>query len=87
MRRPEVGYAARETSLGIYKFQKVVYVASRNGQEMTKTLDPHARLLSEQETRKHGYDTTRLVEQARRQRISLPQFQWRHHAISWQDLW
>ena len=86
-RRPQLGFAARETAAGIYKFQAVVHVAARNGQDMTKTLDPHDRLLSEQETHQLGYDTTRLVERARKQRVGLPCFEWRHHAISWQDVW
>ena len=82
MRRPEGGFAARETSLGIYKFQAVVYVAARNGQDMTKTLDPHARLLSEQETKQLGYDTQQLVERTKLRRVSN-----RPNIISWQDLW
>ncbi len=82
MRRPEVGFAARETSLGIYKFQAVVYVAARNGQDMTKTLDPHARLLSEQETKQLGYDTQQLVERTKLRRVSN-----RPNIIYWQDLW
>ncbi len=48
MNTPEYGYAARETAPGAYKFQAVVYVASRSGEVMTKTVDPHARLLTEQ---------------------------------------
>ena len=87
MRRPELGFVARETAPGAYKFQFVVYVASRNGDGMTKTFDPHAKLLSEQKTKQLGFDTNLLIERARRQRISLPQYEWRHHAISWQDLW
>ena len=87
MRKPDVGFAARETAPGTYKFQAVVFVASRNGRDMTKTFDPCARLLDEQETRQLGYDTTRLIERTRRQRISLPEFQWRHHALAWTDLW
>jgi len=87
MRKPELGFKAVETAPGAYKFQAVVFVASRNGRDMTKTFDPHARLLDEQETRELGYNTTSLIERARRQRISLPEFQWRHHAIAWQDLW
>jgi hypothetical protein len=85
--QPEVGYAARETAPGAYIFQEVVFVAARNGQEMTKTVDPHARLLTEPEVRQLGYDTIRLVAAAQKQRISLPCFEWRHHAIAWQDLW
>ena len=87
MRRPELGFAARETTPGQYKFQAVIFVASRNGKDMTKTFDPHARLLSEGETKELGYDTDRIIEKARRQRISLPQFDWRHYAISWQDVY
>jgi|SRR6266566_5822195 len=87
MGKPQVGFAARETAAGTYKFQAVVYVAARNGGEMTKTLDPHAKLLTGQQTAQLGYDTTRLVDKARKQRIGLPQFEWRHHAISYQDLW
>jgi len=87
MRKPELGFAARETAQGTYKFQAVVYTASRNGEAMTKTLDPHGKLLSEQETRQLGYDTNRLVERAKRERVGLPCFQWRHHTISFQDLW
>ena len=87
MRRPELGFAARETAPGAYKFQAVVFVAARNGQDMTKTFDPHARLLSERETKELGYDTSQLIERARRQRVGLPCFEWRHHAISYQDLW
>src|SRR5690242_12544614 len=45
MRKPELGFAARETAQGTYKFQAVVYTASRNGEAMTKTLDPHGKLL------------------------------------------
>jgi hypothetical protein len=86
-RQPELAYAARETAPGAYKFQAVVNVGSRNGEQMIKTFDPHARLLTEQETRQLGHDTIRLVANAREQRIGLPQFQWRHHTISWQDLW
>jgi hypothetical protein len=82
MRRPEVGFAARETSLGIYKFQAVMYVAARNGQDMTKTLEPHAKLLSEQETKQHGFDTKQLVERTKQRRVSN-----RPNIISWQDLW
>src|ERR1700687_3020450 len=87
MRSPELGFAARETTPGQYKFQAVVFVASRTGTDMTKTFDPHATLLSEKETRELGYDTGRIIEKARRQRISLPQFEWRHYAISWQDVY
>jgi len=87
MNTPEYGYAARETAPGAYKFQAVVYVASRSGEAMTKTVDPHARLLTEQETRQLGYDTIRLVAAAQAQRIGLPCFDWRHHTIAWQDLW
>ena len=87
MRRPELGFKAVETAPGAYKFQAVIYVAARNGTDMMKTFDPHGRLLTEQETTDLGYDTTRLIERARRQRISLPEFQWRHHAIAWTDLW
>ena len=87
MNKPQLGFAARETAPGMYKFQTVVYTASRNGEAMTKTLNPHERLLSEQETQQLGYDTKQLIEQAKRQRIGLPCFQWRHHTISWQDLW
>jgi hypothetical protein len=86
MRRPELGFAARETAPGANKFQLVIFVASRNGEQMMKTYNPHDRLLSEQETREQGYNTSRLIEKARRQRISLPQYEWRHYAISWQDL-
>jgi len=57
MRRAELGFAAREIAPGTYKFQAVVFVASRNGRDMTKTFDPHARLLDEQETREVGYIT------------------------------
>jgi hypothetical protein len=74
MNTPEYGYAARETAPGAYMFQAVVYVAARNGQEMTKTVDPHARLLTEQETRQLGYDTMRLIAKAQEQRIGLPCF-------------
>lgn len=87
MRQPTLGFAARETAPGSYKFQAVVFTTSRTGEPMAKTFDPRARLLTEQETRQLGYDTTRLVERARKQRIGLPAFAWRHHAISWQDLW
>jgi hypothetical protein len=87
MRRPELGFAARETAPGRYKFQAVIFVASRNGRDMTKTFDPHARLLDEQEVEQLGYNTTGLIERTRRQRISLPEFQWRHRAIAWGDLW
>jgi hypothetical protein len=87
MRKPELGFAARETASGAYQFQAVVYVASRSSESMTKTFDPHARLLDEQETQRLGYDTKRLIEQAKRQRVGLPCFEWRHHTISWQDLW
>ena len=87
MRRPELGFAARETAAGVYKFQAVVHVAARNGEQMMKTYNPHDRLLSEQETRELGYNTERIVGKARRQRIRLPQFEWRHYAIAWQDLW
>lgn len=82
MRRPEGGYAARETSLGIDKFQAVVYVAARNGQEMTKTLDSHAKLFSEQETKQRGYDTKQLIECTKQRRVSN-----RANIISWQDVW
>jgi hypothetical protein len=87
MREPELGFAARETAPGAYKFQAVIFTASRSGEPMPKTFDPHARLLDEQEVRQLGYDTIRLIEQAREQRIGLPCFAWRHHAISYQDLW
>src|SRR5690348_12140590 len=87
MRRPELGFAARETAPGTYTFQAVVFVASRNGTDMTKTFNPHDKLLSEQETRELGYDTGRIIEKARNQRISLPQYDWRHSAISWQELY
>jgi hypothetical protein len=87
MRKPELGFAARETAPGTFKFQAVIFVASRNGEQMMKTYKPHDRLLSEQETRELGYNTERIVGKARRQRISLPQFEWRHHVITWQDLW
>ena len=87
MRRPELGFAARETTPGQYTFQAVIFVASRNGEEMTKTFNPHDRLLSEQETRELGYDTDRIIEKAKTQRISLPEFHWRHYAISWQDVY
>jgi hypothetical protein len=65
MRKPELGFAARETSPGNYKFQGVVYTATRTGEPMAKTLDPLASLLDEQETQRLGYDTKRLVEKAR----------------------
>jgi hypothetical protein len=87
VRRPELGFAARETAPGTYKFQAVVFVAARNGKDMVKTLDPHAKLLTEQQTAQLGYDTTRLVKRARKQRISSPSFEWRHHTIVWKDLW
>ena len=85
-RQATLGYAARETAPGAYTFQAVIHVASRNGEGMMKTLDPHGRLLSEQEVQQQGYDTSRLIAQTRRQRIGLPQFQWRHHVIAWSDL-
>src|SRR5690348_2821949 len=87
MRRPELGFAARETAPGAYKFQTVVFVASRNGEQMTKTFHPHDKLLSEQETRELGYATSRIIEKARTQRLSLPQYDWRHSAISWQEVY
>ncbi len=87
MKKPQLGFAARETASGIHKFQVVVYTASRNGEAMTKTYDPHGRLLSEQETKRLGYDTKWLIEQARQKRTGLPYFEWRHNAISYQDLW
>ena len=87
MRHPELGFAARETAPNTYTFQAVIFVASRNGETMTKTFNPHDRLLNEQEARELGYNTERIVGKARRQRISLPQFEWRHHTISYQDLW
>jgi hypothetical protein len=71
MRRPELGFAARETAFDTYKFQLVVYTASRNGQDMTKTFDPHARLLSEQETKQLGYDTDQLIYRSLAQRVSV----------------
>lgn len=86
-RQPTLGFTARETALGAYKFQAVIYVAARNGEAMIKTFDPHGRLLNEQETKQLGYDTTRLVRRAREQRVGLPCFEWRHHTISYQDLW
>lgn len=86
-RQPTLGFAARETAPGAYKFQAVVHVASRTGEAMTKTFDPHARLLTEQETRQLGYDTVRLVEAAQEQRVGLPCYQWRYHTVAWQDLW
>jgi hypothetical protein len=61
MRRPELGFAARETAPGKFTFQAVVHVASRNGEQMMKTFNPHDRLLSEQETRELGYNTERIV--------------------------
>ena len=84
---PGLGFAARETAPGVYTFQEVMYVSSRNGEFMTKTLDPHDRLLTEQETKQLGYDTTRLIEQAQAQRTGSRRFDWRHHAIPWQDVW
>lgn len=87
MRKPQLGFTARETAPGTYKFQAVIYTASRSGQAMTKTFDPHVRLLNEQETKQLGYDTDRLIWQARKERISLPCSEWRHQAISYQDLW
>src|SRR5437870_5203313 len=62
---PELGFAARETAPGVYKFQEVLYVTSRNGEQMMKTYNPHDRLLSEQETQQLGYNTKRLIEKAR----------------------
>ena len=87
MRHPELGFAARETAPGQYKFQAVIFVASRNGNDMTKTFNPHDRLLNEAETRELGYATERIKAKAREQRISLPQYDWRHHAISWQEVY
>lgn len=98
MRRPELGFAARETALGEYKFQVVVFVASRNGKPMTKTLDPHGKLV--ENIKQYGYDAERVIEKARSQRVQLPSSQssWRRSLlerakrgegsiISWQDLW
>ena len=99
MRKSELGFAARETELGAYKFQAVVLVASRNGEAMTKTLNPHGKLLSEQETKQLGYDTERIIDKARSQRkLPSSQSSWRRSLlervqrgegsiISWQDLW
>jgi hypothetical protein len=87
MRKPELGFTARETAPGAYQFQAVIYTASRTGEPMPKTLNPHDRLLDEQEVRQLGYDTIRLIKIAQEQRAGLPEYQWRYHAINWQDLW
>jgi len=87
MSKPTLGFAARETAPGIYKFQAVIFTATRTGEPMAKTFDPDARLLTEQETRQLGYDTLRLVEKAQAQRVGLPGFEWRYHTVAWQDLW
>lgn len=87
VREPTFGYAAREVAPGTFKFQAVEFVTTRNGTQMMKTHDPHEPLLTEQEMLQQGYDTMQLIDQARKQRIGLPQYQWRYHAIAWKDLW
>lgn len=72
MKRPELGFAPRETAAGTYKFQAVVRHPSRTGTPMTKTLFPHAHLLSEQKVAQLGYDTRALIEKQQAQRVTVP---------------
>src|SRR5947209_1857688 len=71
-RQPELSFAARETAPGTYKFQGVIIYPSRSGSSMTRTLFPHAHLLSEQKVSQLGYDTRALIEKHQAQRVTLP---------------
>jgi len=72
MRKPDFGFAARETALGTYKFQAVIHYPSQTGQPMMRTAFPHAHLLSEQKVERLGYDTRGMIEQAQALRVAQP---------------
>jgi hypothetical protein len=71
MRRPELAFAPREVAPGTYKFQAVYGHPSRTGTPMTKTLFPHAHLLSEPKVSDLGYDTAALIAQHRTLRATI----------------
>ncbi len=71
-KQPTLGFAARETAPGAYKFQAVVFVASRNGENMTKTMYPHAHLLPESRVAGLGYATRSIIEKVQAQRETVP---------------
>ena len=71
MRRAELALRPKYVAQGLVMYQLVRSIPSRSGADMYKTLDPHLPLVSFQTVQDLGFSIERILERARRNRVSV----------------